>query len=128
MNYYFLAAGLLTMLIGIIHSIVGEVKLISPIQHLEKLPPLQGSVLQTKRTLRFAWHVTSVLGMGIGAVLVFYATEPSLPPPERFVLIIIDITLSLSFIVSLIGSRGKHPAWVGLLIASGLLTYGYFYP
>lgn len=53
----------------IAHSVVGKILILIPIQKTEGLPAVRGSVRNTRSMPRFAWHVTSVLGIGIACIL-----------------------------------------------------------
>jgi hypothetical protein len=122
MNTYLLTSGILTIVLCVAHSVIGEMSIINPIQKIEVLPAVRGSIRMTKRTLRFAWHVTSVLGLGVATILIYYSRFTILDPDQAFVVKVLSLTFFLSFIVSLIGSRAKHPAWIVFLISS-LLTW-----
>jgi hypothetical protein len=103
------------------HSIAGEHSIIGPLQKSDTLPKAGGSMRFTKNTLRLAWHITSLLGLGIAALLFYYSTFALFDADQTIVLKIMTVTFSFCFILSLLGSRGKHPAWIAFLIAS-LLT------
>ena len=122
MNAYLASASLITVLTAVVHTVLGERLIIGPLQESTDLPAVRGSAGFTKRTLRFAWHVTSVLGIGIAGVLFYYASIEELQPDQVAVLTIIAATLFVSFVVSLIGSRGRHPAWI-LFLAAAILTW-----
>ncbi len=61
MNTWFILAFAVTILVGLNHSILGEKFIINPLQNFQNLPPIFGSDLLTKRTLRFAWHLYSLV-------------------------------------------------------------------
>ena len=65
----YIAAALIALL-AIAHSIIGELRLIGPIAARDDLPRLYGTTAFTGATLRFAWHVTSLLALGVAVVLV----------------------------------------------------------
>ena len=77
-----------------------------------------------RRTLRFAWHVTSVLGFGVAAVLVHCARLTPLDADSARVVRIIALTCAASFVVALVGSRARHPSWVVFLIVAILSWLG----
>ena len=72
----YVAAALMAAL-AVAHSIIGERKLIGPLARRDDLPPIFGTVALSAATLRFAWHVTSVLGLGFAAVLLAVALGAS---------------------------------------------------
>jgi len=55
-----LIGSLLLILIGFIHSILGEKYILIRLFRRDNLPHLMGSDWFTKRTLRFAWHITTL--------------------------------------------------------------------
>lgn len=108
-----LVAAVLVAVIGVAHSILGEVYILRPLYRQTELPKLRGAEFPLG-TIRFAWHVTSLLLFGIAVVLVQIATRMSLDA----VIITIGWTLLASSALPLIYSRGKHPSWI-LLISAG---------
>ena len=60
----FLAAGLV-LLVGLAHSYLGERYILIRLFRRSDLPHLFGSDVFTRRTLRFAWHLTTVAWWGL---------------------------------------------------------------
>jgi hypothetical protein len=121
LNTHLVISGILSILLSIAHTIIGEILILIPMQNAEGIPAVRGSTRTTKRTLRFAWHVTSVLGIGIGFLLFQYAKFSELTPDHVYVLRILSLTFLASFILSIVGSRARHPSWVIFLIVSILI-------
>ena len=63
MNFYFIAAAVLVVGIGIAHSWLGERYILMRLFRRQNMPHLLGSDDFTKRTLRFAWHITTLPGL-----------------------------------------------------------------
>jgi hypothetical protein len=124
MNYYLLSSGVLTILLAVAHSIIGERSIIGPIQKTSGLPRVQGSDRQTKLTLRFTWHVTSVLGIGTAVVLIAYSRWAILTPDQVFIARALSATYLTCFVISIIGSRAKHPSWIIFALVSVLTWMG----
>ena len=82
-----------------------------------------GSDTFTRGTLRFAWHLTTVVWYGI-AVLVWWMARGSGPLAVAGVGDIVAATALVSAVVSFIGSRGRHPAWAVFLVVAMLIWYG----
>lgn len=123
MNVLLLVAAGLSALIGIVHSVLGEQLLLGPIFKRVELPKLLGSTAFARRTLRFAWHLTTVLLVGISAVVVFLSMTP--PDPQSILILrVLSITFAVSSLLSLIGARAKHFSWWVFLIISVLLWIG----
>jgi len=106
----------------IVHSIIGEKLILIPLRKSTDLPVVRGSSKNTKMTLRFTWHVTSVIGAGIACILFYYSQFSELTSEQCVVLRILSVTFFLSFIVSVVGSRAGHPSWIVFLIIS-ILTW-----
>jgi hypothetical protein len=60
------------------------------------------------RTLRFAWHITSIAWCGFGAILVLMARGEA---SGRRVGMVVGVTFALTAVV-VISSRGRHLAWI----------------
>ena len=123
MNVMLLVAGLLSALIGIAHSVLGEKLVLGPLFRPEDLPKLLGSTAFTRQTLRFTWHLTTVLLLGIGAVVMVLSLSP-LDPRSTWVLQVLAATFTVCSLLSLIGARAKHFSWWVFLIIAVLLWFG----
>jgi hypothetical protein len=82
------------------HSILGERFLIAPLLSVP-WPPLQLGQRFGKRTLRMAWHVTSVAWVTLAALVAW-------PSSLRA---IIGASLLVSAVVAYVAVRGAHFAW-----------------
>ncbi|HMB93696.1 MAG TPA: hypothetical protein VKP65_22785 [Rhodothermales bacterium] len=108
-------AAILLIAIGLAHSVLGERYVLIRLFRRE-VPKLFGSETYTKRTLRFAWHITTVAWWGFAALLL-----ASLEDPSRAVYLkIISVTFLVSGVVALVGSRGRHYSWVVFLAVAVL--------
>lgn len=123
MNILLLVAGLLSVLIGIAHSVLGEKLLLGPLFERGDVPKLLGSTAFARRTLRFAWHMTTVLLVGIGAVVIVLAFSP-LDPRSAWMLQVLAGTFAVCSLLSLIGARAKHFSWWIFLVIAILLWIG----
>lgn len=104
-----LAATLLA-LTAIAHSYLGERYILLRLFRRGDLPRLLGSDWFTKRTLRFAWHLTSVAWLGFAAVLLEIVRDPV---PSRSVLLqVVAATVAAHATAVAFASRGKHLAWL----------------
>jgi hypothetical protein len=105
-------SAILTAALGIVHSVLGERRLIGPL-----LAPGERTGLLAKRfarnILRFAWHLTSIAWWGLAAVLAGADSRSA-------VLVAVAATLALSGLVVLYSSRGRHLAWPVFLAAAAL--------
>ena len=100
-------AAALILLIALAHSYLGERYILVRLFR-QPLPKLFGSDDFTKRTLRFAWHITSIAWLGF-AYLLLQAASGQLSRAEM--LFAISITFAITALISLIGGRGRHWSW-----------------
>ena len=111
-------AFLLTVIIGVAHSYLGERYILLRLFKRNNLPKLFGGTNFTKNTLRFAWHLITVAWFGLGSVLVLLAQREI---RVDYIGYVIAITFFIHFAISLIASKGKHLSWIIFLLI-GLLT------
>jgi hypothetical protein len=113
-------AALVTVAIGTAHSWLGERYLLMRLFLRDDLPKLFGSAEYTRRTLRFAWHVTTVAWLGFAVLLVMLAHPPVSTQALGGV---IGAVFLLHFGIALFGSRGRHYSWVAFLVIGALATW-----
>ena len=111
-------AAILVIGIGIAHSYLGERYILMRLFRRGDLPKLFGSDDFTVRTLRLAWHLTTVAWWGFAAILILLANPPVDASAVGFV---IGTTFVLHFAIAIYGSRGKHLSWL-VFLAIGVLT------
>ena len=101
-------AALLAFGVGIAHSLLGEKYLLMRLFRRPDLPKLSGGTSSTVRTLRFAWHITTIAWWGFGAMLWLAAYDEL---TQDHALHLLAITMLATSLMILIASRGKHLAW-----------------
>ena len=116
---------ILLLIIGIVHSYLGEKYLLIRLFRREDLPKLLGSDWFTKRVLRFAWHLTTLAWWGFAAILYVLSTPSENVKSE--ILVIISVVFALSGIVSLLFSRGKHLSWLFFFSIAATSYFGVIY-
>ena len=114
-----LIAAVLVVLIGVAHSYLGERYILIRLFRRSELPKLFGDDWFTRRTLRFAWHATTLAWWGIAVILVAGAGESS--GFRSTALLAVAVTFLVSAAVALIASKGRHLSWI-VFLAIGLLT------
>jgi len=106
--------------IGSVHSVLGERYIIVRLIRRDNLPRLLGGTEFTARTLRFAWHITTIAWWGFAAILILLARQ-------SFTLQNLSLILALTFLatgaVTLIISRGRHLAWIVFLFIGCVCLY-----
>ena len=107
-----LFAALVTVVVGVAHSVLGERLILIRLFAQSDLPHLFGGPEFTKRTLRFAWHLTTVAWWGFAALLYLIAEQGI---SSRSVAVVVAATSLSSAVVTLAASRGRHLAWLAFL-------------
>lgn len=108
-------AAVLIVLLGVAHSVLGERYILTRLFRRD-LPKLFGGQEFTRDTLRFAWHLTTVLAFALGTVLWLLAGSP---PPQVLAQVLGCFLLASGFL-PLVMTRGRHLSWVVLFAAGGL--------
>ena len=103
------AAAILIFLLGLAHSILGERYILVRLFKRDNLPKVLGSTEFTARTLRFAWHVTTITWWGLAAILWHGASDPLSP---HFVIRVIGYTSIVCGLLPLLYTRGRHLSWL----------------
>lgn len=120
MRSLLLAAAALIAVVGLAHSYLGERFILMRLFKRTDLPQLFGSADFTIRTLRFAWHLTTVAWFGFAALL-YQLAEGSVS--DHSVAMVVAVTALVSFVVAFIGSRGRHLAWLAFLAVGMVALY-----
>ena len=115
------AAAALLVALGIAHSTLGERYILVRLFRHE-LPRLFGSDWFTRRTLRFAWHLTSVAWIGLAVALVQLGGVDPLAS-RRWALLAIAGTFLVSGVVAAAASKGRHLSWIAFLAVAALVGW-----
>ena len=113
-------AAFLLIAVGIAHSYLGERYVLSRLARREGMPKLFGSSEGMIRTLRFAWHVTSVAWWGLAVIVVLLAQPPV---TSNAIGLVIGCTFLIHFAIVLVASRGRHLSWPVFLAIGILVIY-----
>ncbi len=124
MQYWLVAASGLSVLTGLVHSIMGEALIF---RHLRQggivpkvaVPPLRSGHV---RILWATWHLASIFGFAFAVILLRLGTISSseTSDPAGMLLAIAIANLAAGLLV-LIATKGRHPGWVALLLI-GIFT------
>lgn len=115
----YLAATLL-FLLGLAHSYLGERYILMRLFRQRNLPKLFGGASFTARTLRFAWHITTVAWWGFAALLILLEQNRL---NQASVLSIIGWTMLLSGLLPLVVTRGRHLSWLVFFVVGVVALY-----
>jgi hypothetical protein len=116
----YLVAALLALALGVAHSFLGEKYILIRLFRREDLPKLFGGTEFTTRTLRFAWHLTSIAWWA-AAALFFLLARGSISSAS--VAGVLAAMFLVSGVVALIVSRGRHLAWPVFLVIGFIALY-----
>ncbi|CAN7420937.1 hypothetical protein LJR090_003356 [Bosea sp. LjRoot90] len=113
------------ILIGVVHSALGEILIFRRLRAGTIVPLLAPPPLRERhlRILWANWHLCSVLGWALAALLILFAMSPDLPAHALHIRIIAIATFAGAMLV-LFATKGRHPGWFGLLVAAGLAWLG----
>jgi hypothetical protein len=115
------AAAGLVVLVVLAHSWLGERFILIRLFRREDLPRILGGADFTKRTLRMAWHVTSLLGLGLACLLVAMAAPGG--ASKHVAGGIIAATFAASGLLSLVLCRGRHLSWIAFFAIAALTWF-----
>jgi hypothetical protein len=125
LNIFFIISATIVFAISLAHTILGERFIINRLVAMD-LFRLFGSEAFVKRTIRMAWHLTTVSWWGFSAMQVYWATVELTRQVfvAGIILIVVYGTMSLFSIVVV---KGRHwISWVGFLIAAVFTALGIF--
>jgi hypothetical protein len=121
---YLLAAAIVMLLTGLAHSVLGELLILRHMGSFQGMPALLGSVELARRTLRFTWHLPTVLATAMALMLIRAAGLAQPGQGERFVVQTIAGSMLACALVTALISRGRHPGWAAFLVAAFLAWMG----
>lgn len=111
MNSGLAVASVLAVLVGVIHSVLGEILIF-------RAQPRAGKSLARHRRpfdiLWATWHIASVMGWALAALLWHLATVSEPSPLRSFLVLAIVLAYAASGLLVLVGTLGRHPGWLGL--------------
>lgn len=119
-SLYFVAAGL-CFAVGLAHSVLGERYILIRLFRRPDLPKLFGGTQFTIRTIRFAWHITTIAWWGSAALFCYMARERLTSASAAGVLAGVFLA---SAAIALVASRGRHLAWPVFLSIGVIALYG----
>ncbi|PCJ86265.1 MAG: hypothetical protein COA54_09045 [Thiotrichaceae bacterium] len=114
-------AALLCLVIGIVHSYLGERYILIRLFRGDKVPHLFGSDFFTKGTLRFVWHIMTFAWWGFGYLL--WQVSVGQENLTQTILYTVSTVSLLSALFSFGFTRGKHLSWVVFSVIAGITFY-----
>ncbi|OKY27469.1 MULTISPECIES: hypothetical protein [Thalassotalea] len=118
-----IAAGIFAILLGVIHSILGEWLIFKKLRHNTIVPTQGGTVLAARqiRIIWASWHLVTLFGWSLGAILWTIAFASSSHVDVIAITTnVIAVIMFCSALLVLFATKGKHPGWVVLTLISVL--------
>jgi hypothetical protein len=116
------AAAIVLACVGAAHSVIGELLIFRHVRSAgwlptDNAPPLRGRHI---RILWASWHIASVFGLALAAILWRLSTAPG-QAIDAFAIRAFECAALGSAALVFVATRGRHPGWIGLG-AAGLLA------
>ncbi len=124
MNTYLVAAAALALVVGLVHSVLGERLVFSRMRQGQLVPTNGGTVLRQPhvRILWASWHALTLLGWAFAAALYQLGSEPTRTELHVSLLHVLAAAMLGSAALVFYGTKARHPGWLGLL-GVALLTW-----
>jgi hypothetical protein len=128
MNLYLISAGVLAILVALVHSILGEKLIFSRLRQGRLIPTNGGNLLHEKhvRILWASWHALTVFGWCLAALLFFLAQAKSTAELKMFCGGAIIAAMLAGSLLVFVGTKARHPGWMGLLAVAALVWLGVY--
>lgn len=126
MNSHLAIAAVLAFLVGLAHSVIGEILIFRRLRQGGLVPTNGGSLLKERhvRILWASWHVLTVFGWCIAATLLWL----SLSAPAAFSALFFERAVVIAMLVGsalvFFGTKARHPGWAGLLAVAVFVWLG----
>jgi len=127
MNAYFIAAAALAAIVGLVHSALGEFMIFRRIRKPGRIVPTDGGAILSGPNVRIlwaSWHVLTVFGWGMAAILVALAQPAAHGSGDEVIERAIMVSMLAGSVLVLIATRARHPGWIGLLGVAVLVWLG----
>ncbi len=126
MNHYLVAAAALAFLVGLLHSVLGETLIFRRLRQGGWEPTNGGGVLGEGhvRILWASWHVVTVFGWCFAAILLRWALPSVSVSLDGFGIQAFVFAMLAGSVLVFIGTKAKHPGWLGLLGVAVLVWLG----
>lgn len=110
------SAAVLAVATGVVHSWLGERLIFRPLRASAGVAPVPTAPLQRRYVgiLWATWHLASVFGWALAALLLQLAFEPGATVSTSSLLFAVAGAYGIGAAIVLFGTRGRHPGWVAL--------------
>lgn len=110
-------------LVGLVHSVLGEILVFRALRTHGVVPTGGYPVLRERhvRILWGTWHLVTVLGWALSALLWRLGTESGDPGLGAWVADVAVLAMLASGLLVFYATQGRHPAWFALLAIAALV-------
>lgn len=100
-----------------VYSILGEIRIFSRMRKNGLIPTEGGHALKEShvRILWATWHVATAFGWGFAVILLWLSFPSTDQSIKEFIARTTLVSMLAASLSVLIGTKGKHPGWLGLL-------------
>jgi hypothetical protein len=125
MNWFFASAAALSVVVGMAHSVLGEVLIFSRMRHGGFIPTNGARLIGEGhvRILWASWHVLTVFGWCIAAIL-FWLSQASQSTAHAPLAKAVALSMLVGAVLVFVGTKARHPGWAGLLGVAVLTWLG----
>ena len=121
------AASIVLVVLGALHSILGEKLIFRRLERIEGLPlagfpPIIGAKVPPDFALRATWHNLTIFGWTFALILGRWDLVTA--GGGHFLAQTVAIALLISAVLWAVASCGKHIGWLGFLLAAVLTWLG----
>lgn len=113
MNVILILAGVLSLALGLIHSILGERMIFQSLRRTQE----HSTFYRYRGILWATWHLVTLFGMCLGV----YLLELGGVNVPGDLAIYVAWTMFVGAVMVILGTRGKHVGWVVLLLIAILI-------
>jgi hypothetical protein len=123
MNAWLVGAAALVFSIGGVHSVLGEQRIFRHLRRSGVVPTGGAPVLREfqARILWASWHLVTVLAWALAALLLWLARPAAQAASGGVLEQVCAAALVAGAALVLWSNRGRHPAWIALLLAAALV-------
>lgn len=125
MNATLLLAAVGLALVGLAHSVLGEILVFKALR-VQGLVPTAGYPVLRERHVRIlwcSWHLVTLLGWALSALLWRLGTSASDTTLAWWTTDVVGMATLASGVLVFVATRGSHPAWFALMSIAALVWW-----
>lgn len=125
MNHTLIVAAVGLALVGLVHSVLGEILVFRRLRTQGVVPTGGYPVLRERhvRILWGTWHLATVMGWTLSAVLWHLGTQPEDVGLGAWVADVVAGSCLMGGLLVFYATNGRHPGWFALLVVAALVWW-----